>query len=172
MCRKIKEFIMSDKNVDTINHLMLTNPALNPLGYGQHAINPAMQPNALDNPLLTNELLIKKPKEDAFEKKEAQADETDKKADVNFKGRSEKLGAYYPDSLKARKKNAFLWSLMSFGTVISSFAAYKFSEFGKKHPNILLACMAIGAIGNLLGFLEINKANKELQKMDVLNTKV
>lgn len=163
---------MSDKNIDAINYLMLTNPVLNPLGHMQHIISPTMQPNVLDNPLITNGLLIGKPKKDAFEKKEAQADETDKKADVNFKGRSEKLGAYYPDSLKARKKNAFLWSLMSFGTVISSFAAYKFSELGKKHPNILLACMTIGAIGNLLGFFEINKANKELQKMDVLNTKV
>lgn len=172
MCRKIKEFIMSDKSVDAFNYLMLTNPVLNPLGHMQHVINPAMQPNALDNPLLTNKLLLKKPKEDAFEKKEAQADETDKKADVNFKGRSEKLGAYYPDSLKAKKKNASLLCLISSGGIISSLAAYKFSELGKKHPNILLACMAIGTIGNLLGFFEINKANKELQKMDVLNTKV
>lgn len=163
---------MSDKSVDAFNYLMLTNPVLNPLGHMQHVINPAMQPNALDNPLLTNKLLIKKPKEDAFEKKEAQADETDKKADVNFKGRSEKLGAYYPDSLKAKKKNASLLCLISSGGIISSLAAYKFSELGKKHPNILLACMAIGTIGNLLGFFEINKANKELQKMDVLNTKV
>ncbi len=163
---------MSDKSVDAFNYLMLTNPVLNPLGHMQHVINPAMQPNALDNPLLTNKLLLKKPKEDAFEKKEAQADETDKKADVNFKGRSEKLGAYYPDSLKAKKKNASLLCLISSGGIISSLAAYKFSELGKKHPNILLACMAIGTIGNLLGFFEINKANKELQKMDVLNTKV
>lgn len=163
---------MSDKSVDAFNYLMLTNPVLNPLGHMQHVINPAMQPNALDNPLLTNELLIKKPKKDAFEKKEAQADGTDKKADVNFKGRSEKLGAYYPDSLKAKKKNASLLCLISSGGIISSLAAYKFSELGKKHPNILLACMAIGTIGNLLGFFEINKANKELQKMDVLNTKV
>lgn len=163
---------MSDKSVDAFNYLMLTNPVLNPLGHMQHVINPAMQPNALDNPLLTNKLLLKKPKEDAFEKKEAQADETDKKADVNFKGRSENVGAYYPDSLKAKKKNASLLCLISSGTAISSLAAYKFSELGKKHPNILLACMAIGAIGNLLGFFEINKANKELQKMDVLNTKM
>lgn len=172
MCRKIKEFIMSDKNVDFMNYLMLTNPALNPLGYMQHTINPVMQPNALDNPLLMNELMFKKPKEDTFEKKEAQADETSKKADVNFKGRSENVGAYYPDSLKAKKKNASLLCLISSGTAISSLAAYKFSELGKKHPNILLACMAIGTIGNLLGLFEINKANKELQKMDVLNTKV
>lgn len=163
---------MSDKNVDFMNYLMLTNPALNPLGYGQHTINPAMQPNALDNPLLTNELLIKKPKEDVFEKKEAQADETSKKADVNFKGRSENVGAYYPDSLKAKKKNASLWSLIGFGSVISSMGAYKFSELGKKHPNILFACIAIGTIGSMLGLFEINKANKELQKMDILNTKV
>ena len=163
---------MSDKSVDAFNYLMLTNPVLNPLGHMQHVINPAMQPNALDNPLLTNKLLLKKPKEDAFEKKEAQADETDKKADVNFKGRSENVGAYYPDSLKAKKKNASLLCLISSGTAISSLAAYKFSELGKKHPNILLACMAIGTIGNLLGLFEIYKANKELQKMDVLNTKV
>lgn len=163
---------MSDKNVDYMNYLMLTNPALNPLGYMQHTINPVMQPNALDNPLLMNELMFKKPKEDTFEKKEAQADETSKKADVNFKGRSENVGAYYPDSLKAKKKNASLLCLISSGTAISSLAAYKFSELGKKHPNILFACMAIGTIGNLLGLFEINKANKELQKMDVLNTKV
>lgn len=172
MCRKIKEFIMSDKNVDFMNYLMLTNPTLNPLGYMQHTINPVMQPNALDNPLLMNELMFKKPKEDTFEKKEAQADETSKKTDVNFKGRSENVGAYYPDSLKAKKKNASLLCLISSGTAISSLAAYKFSELGKKHPNILFACMAIGTIGNLLGLFEINKANKELQKMDVLNTKV
>ncbi len=163
---------MSDKNVDFMNYLMLTNPTLNPLGYMQHTINPVMQPNALDNPLLMNELMFKKPKEDTFEKKEAQADETSKKADVNFKGRSENVGAYYPDSLKAKKKNASLLCLISSGTAISSLAAYKFSELGKKHPNILFACMAIGTIGNLLGLFEINKANKELQKMDVLNTKV
>lgn len=163
---------MSDKNFDPINYLMLTNPVLNPLGHMQHLISPTMQPNALDNPLLTNGLLIKKPKEDAFEKKETQADKTSKKADVNFKGRGEKLGAYYPDSLKAKKKNASLLCLISSGTAISSLAAYKFSELGKKHPNILLACMAIGTIGNLLGLFEINKANKELQKMDILNTKV
>lgn len=163
---------MSDKNVDFMNYLMLTNPTLNPLGYMQHTINPVMQPNALDNPLLMNELMFKKPKEDTFEKKEAQADETSKKADVNFKGRSENVGAYYPDSLKAKKKNASLLCLISSGTAISSLAAYKFSELGKKHPNILFACMAIGTIGSLLGLFEINKANKELQKMDVLNTKV
>ena len=163
---------MSDKNVDFMNYLMLTNPTLNPLGYMQHTINPVMQPNALDNPLLMNELMFKKPKEDTFEKKEAQADETSKKTDVNFKGRSENVGAYYPDSLKAKKKNASLLCLISSGTAISSLAAYKFSELGKKHPNILFACMAIGTIGNLLGLFEINKANKELQKMDVLNTKV
>ncbi len=163
---------MSDKNVDFMNYLMLTNPVLNPLGHMQHTISPTMQPNVLDNPLITNGLLIEKPKGDTFEKKEAQADETDKKADVNFKGRSENVGAYYPDSLKAKKKNASLLCLISSGTAISSLAAYKFSELGKKHPNILFACMAIGTIGNLLGLFEINKANKELQKMDVLNTKV
>ncbi len=163
---------MSDKNVDYVNQLMLTNPALNPLGYGQHLINPTMQPNALDSPILTNGLLIKQNKDDTFEKQDAKANETTKKADVNFKGANGNVGAYYPDSLKAKKKNASILSLIGFGTVISSLGAYKFSELGKKYPTILLASMAIGTIGGLLGVIEMSKASKELNATEMLNTKV
>ena len=166
---------MSDKNVDCINYLMLTNPTLNPFGWSQHAINPIMQPNVLDNPLLTNGLLVKQPKEDNFVKQDANVSkDANKKTDINFKGASENVGACYPqEGASVKKRNASILSLMGFGTVVSSLGAYKFSEIGKKHPSILTACMVVGTIGGLLGLLEMSKANKDLSKTnDILNTKV
>ena len=35
-----------------MNQVMLMNPLVNPLGWGQHLVKPNSEPNALDNPLL------------------------------------------------------------------------------------------------------------------------
>ena len=37
---------------DAMNHAMLTNPVLNPMGFCQHALSPNSDPNALDSPIV------------------------------------------------------------------------------------------------------------------------
>ena len=147
---------MSDRNIDAINNLMLSNPMMNPYGYLQHAANPTAKANELDNPLLVQ--LTSENNKDSFEKQDTRT------PDINFKGSNTKFNANYSDYLKKKSKNGFILSLLGTGTILSSFGAYKFSEFGKKNPWIMFALGVIGTVGNLVGLSEVSSANKEFLK--------
>ena len=37
---------------DAMNHAMLTNPIINPVGFSQHVLNPNAEPTILDSPIV------------------------------------------------------------------------------------------------------------------------
>lgn len=144
---------MANENLNYLNYTMLSNPLLNPFGYSQH-LNPAdNSAKILDNPIIT--YMATNTVEDSFKKEKDNNENITKEPQMN---------ATYTKYLNKKQKQGVLFGLIGGGTAISSAAAFKVSQFGKKNPWIMAALGVIGTVGSIIGFSQAAAANKDLEK--------